>query len=208
MKLCYSLAQDAEETRINLIQNKIKLPNPSISGAPLLVINELSGISSSETSGAIDFFSFRKQDRGGLGLPDPNVSITERCWKLLPGVETLFWSRIALLNANKLKPPVRPSPADIHRSALWQEGSHKWLKKKKERQNFRIWHVYTEKGACAADALRRWETMVGLCLSRAWVQHCSYAQPPGFWFGEAQALFSYKRAGRASWVPCYPLCSL
>lgn len=90
MKLCYSLAQDAEETRINLMQNKIKLPNPSISGAPLVVINELSGISSSETSGAIDFFSFRKQDRGGLGLPDPNVSITERCWKLLPGVETLF----------------------------------------------------------------------------------------------------------------------
>lgn len=149
MKLCYSLAQDPEETRINLIQNKIKLPNPSISGAPLVVINELSGISSSETSGAIDFFSFRKQDRGALCLPDPNVSITERCWKLLPGVETLFWSRIALLNTNKLKPPVRPSPADIHRSALWWEGSHKWLKKKKRETEFQdLACLYRERCLC------------------------------------------------------------
>jgi len=55
MKLCYSLTQDAEETRrINLIPNKIMGLGNFISGAPLVVINELSG-TSTETSGAIDF---------------------------------------------------------------------------------------------------------------------------------------------------------
>lgn len=72
-----------------------------------MVINKLSGISSSENPGVIDFRkldSIQGKDCASLAPFFLQVSITETCWRQLPGVWTSVRSRVALPNMNSLKP--------------------------------------------------------------------------------------------------------